>query len=300
MDKTKLLITAIILFFGISVIGQNQNQITSTVQVNEMIEVYNKKQIEEYVDYLLPRYYKNDQAKKEKFVEIWKKILKNDSDKFTYERLIKSTKSGDQIQSLFQINFRENSKSYIVGISEDEGETWKFSQPINENAQFGQILKSIPTLDHSFAKIIDPEFGHRLKYEIGETISPFNYSDIYGNEISSESIKDNVIVLNFWGTWCAPCIKEIPELNELVKKFKSENVSFIAPAINTSRKNLINNFLPINPFSYSIVLIDQDKYNITSFPTHIVINNQNVVVDIIKGYSKANVEKLENTIQKAL
>ncbi|MUP47410.1 TlpA family protein disulfide reductase [Gramella sp. BOM4] len=294
----KFLINALILLFGISVIGQNQNQTSGAVQLKEMIEVYNKKQIEEYVDYLLPRYYNNDLANKEKFVEIWMKILKNDSDKFTYEKFLKSTKSGDQIQSLFQIDFR--GKSYIVGISNDDGKTWKFSQPINENAQFGQILKTIPTLDHSFAIIIDPKFGHRLKYEIGEKISPFKYSDIYGNEISSESLKGNVVVLNFWGTWCAPCIKEIPELNELVKKFKSENVSFIAPAINTSSENLVNNFLPKNPFSYDIVLIDQDKYNITAFPTHIVINNQNVVVDIIEGYSKANVEKLKNTIQKAL
>lgn len=296
----KLLIKAIILLFGISVIGQNQNQTPGTIQLKEMIDNYNKRQIAEFVDYLLPRYYNNDQKAKKDFVEMWKKILKNDSDIFTYEKLLKSTKSENQIQSLFQIKFRENRKSYIIGISEDDGKRWTFSQPINENAHFEDILRSIPTLDHSFAKIIDPRFGNRLKYEIGETISPFNYLDIYGNEISSGSLKGNVIVLNYWGTWCAPCVKEIPELNELVKKFKSENVSFIALAINTSSENLIKNFLPKNPFSYNIVLIDKDKYYINAFPTHVVINNQNVVVDIIEGYSKANVEKLKNTIQKAL
>ena len=265
-----------------------------------MINIYNKRDIPQYVDYLLPAYYGNDQRAKEDFIKLWSKILKNDTDNLEFKKLLKLTNSGDQIQALFEINFRDKRKSYIIGISDNGGEMWKFSQPINEEAQFRKVLRSIPTLDHSFANIIDPKFNNRITYKIGEKILPFNYTDIYGKEVSSQSLKGNVIVLNFWGTWCAPCIKEIPELNELVKKFKNENVRFIAPSVNTKKDMLVNNFLTKHPFLYDIVIIEGNDYSVTTFPTHIIINQENEVIDIIEGYSKANTEKLEYTIRQTL
>ncbi|MDT0648388.1 TlpA disulfide reductase family protein [Zunongwangia sp. F260] len=298
----KIRYTLIIMSFliGFSVLGQADYRTSASTQIQQMIDVYNNRDIPRYVDFLLPAYYGNDQKVKMDFIEIWRKILKNDTDNFEFKKLMKLTHSGDQVQALFQINFRDKRKSYIIGISDNEGKIWKFSQPLSEDAQFDKILKSIPTLDHSFAKLIDPNFNNRINYNIGEEISPFNYTDIYGNEISSQALKGNVIVLNFWGTWCAPCIKEIPELNELVEKFKNENVSFIAPAVNTNKNMLVKNFLTKHPFLYDIVIVEGNNYSVTTFPTHIIINQKNEVVDIIEGYSKANTEELEKTIKQTL
>lgn len=300
MAKIKSILIIISLLISYSGLGQNDYQTSASTQIRQMINIYNKRDIPKYVDYLLPTYYGNDPKAKKDFIIIWSEILENDTDNFEFKKLLKLTNSGDQIQALFQINFRDKRKSYIIGISDNNGKMWKFSQPINEEAQFSKVLKSIPTLDHSFADLIDPKFNKRINYKIGETIPPFNYTDIYGNEVSSQSLKGNVIVLNFWGTWCAPCIKEIPELNELVEKFKNENVRFIAPAVNTNKEMLINKFLTKHPFLYDIVIIEGDDYSVTTFPTHIIINHNNEVIEIIEGYSKANTEKLENTIRQTL
>ncbi len=300
MGKIKSVIIIISFLIGHSVLGQNDNHTSASNQLQQMIEVYNKRDIPNYVNYLLPIYYGNDQRAKKDFIEIWRRILKNDTDNFEFKKLLKLTTSGDQIQALFQIHFRDEKKSFIIGVSDNEGETWKFSQPLNQEAQFDKVLRLIPALDHSFAKIIDPKFKKRISYQIGETISPFDYTDIYGKEVSSQSLKGNVIVLNFWGTWCAPCIKEIPELNELVQKYKNHKVSFIAPAVNTDKDMLVDKFLTKHPFLYDIVIIEGDNYSISTFPTHIIINQKNEVIDIIEGYSKANTEKLENTIRQTL
>lgn len=48
------------------------------------------------------------------------------------------------------------------------------------------------------------------------------------NPIINESLIGKTVVINVWATWCRPCLQEIPELNELVKDFKSEEVIFIA------------------------------------------------------------------------
>src|SRR5437764_5462158 len=43
-----------------------------------------------------------------------------------------------------------------------------------------------------------------------------------------DHLKGNVVVLEFWATWCAPCIAAMPHLNDLAEKFKDKPVRFIA------------------------------------------------------------------------
>jgi thiol-disulfide isomerase/thioredoxin len=297
MKKLKLIFLFILIAH--STFGQDDIHTSASVQIQEMINFYNKREIPKYVDYLLPVYYGNENKYKEQFSKMWEKVLKKDTSKIKVIELLKLAKSENQYQALFHINFR-NGKSYIIGISDNEGKNWKFTQAMNENIKFDQILEKIPTLNHSFAKNIDIKFGKRISYKIGKIISPFNYTDINGNKISSKTLKGKIIVLNFWGRWCAPCVKEIPQLNELVEKYNNDKVKFIAPAIGTTKETLINNFLPKHPFLYQIVVIDGNDYVISSFPTHVIINKKNEVIEIIKGYSEENIQKLKNIINENL
>ncbi|MHA7944825.1 TlpA family protein disulfide reductase [Formosa sp. 3Alg 14/1] len=294
----KLTFSLLILLFTHASFGQVDVHASATKQVNEMIAFYNMRDIPKYVDYLLPLYYGNENKYKEKFTETWERILKQDTDTIKLVGFLKLAKSQNQYQALFHINFKSG-KSYTIGVSED-GKKWSFSQPFSEKMKFSQLLEIIPTLDHALAESLDPKFGKRINYEIGEIISPFKFKDINETEISSESLKGKVVVLNFWGTWCAPCVKEIPELNKLVEKFSGENVKFIAPAITTTNETLKNSFLPKHPFSYDIVVIDGDDYVISSYPTHVIINQDQKVIEIIKGYSEDNIKRLEQTIDDVL
>lgn len=60
-----------------------------------------------------------------------------------------------------------------------------------------------------------------------ESLPAFSITDLAGNSISSESLKGNVVVLDFFGTWCKPCIKELIELQKIQKMFETENVVFL-------------------------------------------------------------------------
>jgi thiol-disulfide isomerase/thioredoxin len=264
-----------------------------------MTELYNNREIPKYVDFLLPVYYGNDSTNKAIFAGFWEMILKQDTAKVKLIEILQLTKSGNQYQALYHCNFR-NSKNYTIGISNDEGETWRFTTLFNETIKFDQLLENIPSLDHSFAKIIDENFGKRINYKVGKIIPPFNYTDIRGNEISSESLRGKAIVLNFWSTSCAPCIKEIPELNKLTEKYDAENVKFIAPAVLTDREMLINQFLSQKPFLYDIVIVNADDFVISSYPTHVIINQNHEVKEIITGYSEENIQKLEQVIHDIL
>ena len=66
------------------------------------------------------------------------------------------------------------------------------------------------------------------KAEEDERILSFTASDIYGNEVSSDIFKDSKItVVNIWGTFCSPCIYEMPFLGELSREYDKSEVQLL-------------------------------------------------------------------------
>ena len=63
----------------------------------------------------------------------------------------------------------------------------------------------------------------------------FNYIDTTGEIRHSTEWADNIIVLNFWATWCPPCRKEMPLFVELQEKYEKENVKFVGIAIDEEK-----------------------------------------------------------------
>ena len=288
------LIVAIFLTIG-NLWAQNNIEKSALLNATKMIESYNKKDFPNYVDYLLPQTYGNDPANRGKFVDLWKKITTNDTSKIAIIKILKTSKVNNEFQVALLTRFR-NQEGYLLGISNDNGEKWFFTTSYSKQIQFDQIIELIPTIDPAFSKIIDPKFNKRTKFEIGKFVAPFNLTDINGKLLSSDTLKGKIIVMNFWGIFCGPCIMEMPELNALVGKMKDKEIVFIAPAISTPKEMLINNFLLKHPFNYQIVLVNQDDYSVTSFPTHIVIDQNLKVTDRLTGYSPDNIKKLENSI----
>lgn len=262
---------------------------------------HNEKDFSKYVDYLLPALYGNHPEFKERLVENLGNITVGDTSRIKIVEVLKYTVVDGQYQALLLDNFG-GQEGYIFAVSDDRGTSWLFTTLLSKEIQFHQIKEMIPSIDIGFSDIVDPSYGKRVNYEIGETIAPFNYIDIYGNVLSSNSLQGKVIVLNFWFPSCPPCIKEIPELNEIVERMKGKEIVFIAPApkIYTSKEELINEFLPKHGFNYEIVLINNKDYSITSFPTHILIDKNLKITDRISGYSPDNIKTLEKKISELL
>ena len=72
-------------------------------------------------------------------------------------------------------------------------------------------------------------------------VETFSMKDINDSEKTVSSSENKILLLNFWATWCAPCIKEIPELIELKKKFKN-NIEVYFIAVDSNVKKLFQSF----------------------------------------------------------
>jgi len=298
MRKIKILVP--FLFIITTMTAQNNFEKTALVQAKQMAMYFNGQDFKKYVDYLIPSNYGNNPDNKEKLSAMFKRAKEGDTATIQITKSVKSVITKNQIQILILNKYR-NRDSYIFGISNNGGENWLFTQSMPTKLNFDAILTSIPTLDTSFSTIVDSKFGKRVNYKVGENITPFKYIDIQGKYLSSDSLKGKVIVMNFWSIYCGPCIKEMPELNELVTKMKGKDVIFIAPAFYGPKEELINEFLPKHPFTYQIVSIENDDdYNVNSFPTHIIIDKDSKIIDKFDGYSPDNLKKLELIIDTLL
>lgn len=59
--------------------------------------------------------------------------------------------------------------------------------------------------------------------------------DLHGNTQKLASLRGQIVVLNFWATWCGPCQEELPRLSKLAQSYVGKNVRFIAVSIDVAK-----------------------------------------------------------------
>ena len=130
----------------------------------------------------------------------------------------------------------------------------------------------------------------------------FSLTSVKGEKFDLSALRGKVVVLNFWFTGCEPCVAEFPQLNALVKEFKSEGVVFIAPTIDNLAT--LKPFLKKHKFKYHVVpnaggLIIKtysDGSGDVVFPTHIAIDREGRVDTRVTGAKE--VEDLRKAIAR--
>lgn len=128
---------------------------------------------------------------------------------------------------------------------------------------------------------------------------------IDGTITTGAELENKVIVVNLWGTWCKPCIQEIPDLNELQKKFESQpDVLFLAiadPSIDTPEK--IKRFLSKRNFNFKHLTPQSESIffhlkGTVTFPTTLVYNKQGKLIKKFNDSLKQNeVDELTELIE---
>jgi len=112
------------------------------------------------------------------------------------------------------------------------------------------------------------------KYQAKNAPVDINLKTVFGKDYHKSNYKNQITIVNFWATWCKPCLEEIPSLNRLHAKMK--NTPFEIIAINYGEKPAaILNFMKIVKVDFPI-LIDESgeqavKWNVYAFPSTFVI-----------------------------
>ncbi|MBO9128295.1 thiol-disulfide oxidoreductase ResA [Bacillus sp. 165] len=129
-------------------------------------------------------------------------------------------------------------------------------------------------------------FTDKEKVQIGKEAPNFVVTDMEGNEISLKDYRGQGVFLNFWGTWCKPCEKEMPYMNELYDEYKAKGVEIVA--LDADETNLaVKNFIHQYNLKFPIA-IDKGQgvlntYGVGPLPTTFLIDKDGKVVKQITG-----------------
>ncbi len=131
----------------------------------------------------------------------------------------------------------------------------------------------------------------RGKLKVGDTAPDFVLQDMDGTKHRLSDYKGEGVFLNFWGTWCKPCEREMPFMDNQYNKYKSQGVKVLAVNVGES-DFLINRFVSKHGLTFPI-LVDkeeevQNAYGIDPLPTTFLINPDGEIEKIITGTMTEN------------
>ncbi len=134
------------------------------------------------------------------------------------------------------------------------------------------------------------------------TISDFDWNlvDNNGKTVNFQEMEGNIILVNFWATWCPPCVAEMPSLNNLYKDY-GDKITFVFMA-NDKIKN-VNSYFEKNGYDLP-VYYSKDNEPIAlqspSIPTTYIIDDQGTIVMKEVGAYNWNSTSVRNQIDELL
>jgi peroxiredoxin len=183
--------------------------------------------------------------------------------------------------------YRQQPFLFLIDNKDDKFGSSVFSQRIN----LGEMIKLGETYYKFNDVSIDGKYITLIKEEkhsisggtnIGQKIYTFSSMSITGEELNIENYRGKYVYLDFWGTWCGPCLEEIPELKNIYNLYKDHNFEIIGIALDKVEN--VKQFIIKNDIKWPQIVQDASKaiinlFEINSYPTTFLIDPEGIIID---------------------
>ncbi len=166
-----------------------------------------------------------------------------------------------------------------ANITEEDGLVLRFE--INNEVVENDTLVKYGVMHYIGLSILDDE--DKANIRLNNKLPSFEFVDLEGKTLHSDELIGKVVLINFWFTRCAPCIEEMPYLDQLKEAYEKDGVVFISMAPEESPQ--IKSFLKRHDFSYRHIP-DADaflkKFGV-GFPKNILVDKEGMIRYIDSG-----------------
>lgn len=172
-------------------------------------------------------------------------------------------------------NFDKEISSYLL-YSQPKDTVKKYYSRLNDNVQ-----------DSDYGKLINSKIDKWNQVTVNSKAPDFEYETYKNGTLKLSEQNKKYIILDFWGSWCGPCIMEMPKMKEFYNKNKTE-IEIIGIAARDNKENWIKS-IKENELEWKQILNNKEKddlvkkYGVTGFPTKIIINSSGKIEGIYLG-----------------
>lgn len=209
-------------------------------------------------------------------------------------------------QQVGKIAKNGNIKELVSGASAKERNIYKdkFPGKIEDNF-IARVYTKARNIELTEKTLEEYTFTNNIK--INEFAPDFKVELTNGESIKLSDLRGKVVMLNFWATWCVPCLKEFYELPEpIFKKFINKEFIFLPISKGESKEKVVNKLKTLKERGVSLNSgIDENEaisklYGESMIPKNIIIDKDGYVRQIAIGYNQEKLKELEVIIENLL
>jgi thiol-disulfide isomerase/thioredoxin len=124
----------------------------------------------------------------------------------------------------------------------------------------------------------------------GQKIPAYTFTNLDGKEVKLGGKQNKVYIVDFWATWCGPCRKAIPFLQEMHTKYNKRGLEVVGVALSSGTQTEVKRFVEDNEMTYNVCVPTDTavsgKYKVEAFPTLYIVDKQGYIRYAAVGYSE--------------
>ena len=134
----------------------------------------------------------------------------------------------------------------------------------------------------------------------------FTLPNVDGDDVTlSELLEDGPVIVDFWATWCKPCIKAFPDLQEIFDNYKNCGLKVVAISIDGPKSmSRVGSLIKSKGNTFEVLLDPGQKvarkFHVTSVPRTVLVDTDGNVAYAVTGYRPKNHEELNAAVAKLL
>ena len=144
----------------------------------------------------------------------------------------------------------------------------------------GAVAYMVSTSSRTPGEVVQPVVA-------GNLAPDFQLEDTNGSQVSLSDLRGKVVLVNFWATWCPPCIEEMPSMETLSKAMAGYDFVMLAINAEENGRSAVAGFLKKTPYTFPILYDDkgvvQKRYGVFKFPESFVVGKDGIVAEKVIG-----------------
>ena len=176
--------------------------------------------------------------------------------------------------------FVQQDDLYVVRFNQTAAQTSDALRQLRDGSTDPEEAAELDAFIETHARFIATDQTILDRIDAARASADFELKDLSGKSWTLSALKGKVVLVNFWATWCPPCRKEMPDLEELSKQFKDQGL--VVLAISDEEDAKVRPFIAEHGYSFNVLLDPgrtvSERYFVDGIPKNFVFDRDGKLV----------------------